>query len=142
MVEAHDQLITHRYVIHYPAHEPRKHDPNYRDFNAYRRRTAKSAVCLVGKHRQDFSECFGRLELHHTHIEFALLNSVDLKWLEIDYPGVSDPRIIGAWVNSAQNLDWLCVWHHRGTGGIHSLAASDFEAERYIRNLVYRQEAA
>jgi hypothetical protein len=136
IVAAHDQNITHHYSIHYPDHEPRKGDPNYADFNAYHRRTRKGAVCAVGLHRDDFSECQGEMELHHTHIEFALLNSVDLKWLEKDYPGVSDPTSVGAWVESAANLEWLCEWHHRGSGGVHNASASDYEGEKFVRGLI------
>ena len=135
---AHDQNVTHRYTVHYPDHEPRESDPHYRDFNAYRRRTKDAAQCAIGAHRADFSECSldKPLELHHAHIEFSLQNGVDLKWLEADYPGVSDPATIGAWVESANNLIWLCEAHHRGAGGIHVAAASDFEAEKYVRNLI------
>jgi hypothetical protein len=135
---AHDQNVTHRYVVHYPDHEPRESDPHYRDFNAYRRRTKNTAQCAIGLHRNDFSECSldKPLELHHAHIEFSLQNGVDLKWLEVDYPGVSDPNTVGAWVESAANLMWLCEAHHRGAGGIHVAAASDFEAEKYVRSLI------
>lgn len=133
---AHDQKITHGYTVNYPEHSPRKSDPNYRDFEAYRRKTHKTAKCAVGEHRNDFSECRGGLELHHSHIEFALQNGVDLAWLEIDYPGVSDPNTVGAWVESGANLTWLCEFHHRGHGGVHVSSASDFEAEKYVKGLI------
>jgi hypothetical protein len=147
---AHDQAFTHRYVIRYPAHAPRQGDPNYVDFEAYHRRTRATARCAMGM-RLGFDECLdaqGRpappieggsqpgLELHHAHIEFALENSVDLSLLEHDYPGVSNPSQVGAWVESAANLLWLCAWHHRGTGGVHNASASDYEAEHYIRNII------
>lgn len=133
---AHDQKVTHGYVVRYPAHPPRKDDPHYKDFNAFRRRTQATAKCAVGQHRNDFSECHGGLELHHAHIEFSLQNGVDLAWLEADYPGISDPNSVGAWVESADNLEWLCEFHHRGHGGVHVSSASDFEAERYVRDLI------
>jgi len=132
----HDQQVTHRYVVHYPAHEPRRKDPNYRDFEAYRRRTKSTAQCFMGLDRGDFGECAGELELHHAHIEFALLNSVDLKLLDRKYPGVGDPKVVGAWVESAENLMWLCARHHRGHGGVHSASASDWEAQKFVRNLI------
>jgi hypothetical protein len=135
-VAAHDQQTTHHYLIHYPPHPPRTQDPNYIDFNAYRRKTHKTAKCAIGAHRNDFSECVGGLELHHSHIEFSLQNGVDLKWLERDYPGVSDPDHVGAWVESADNLEWLCEFHHRGQGGVHCSSAADFEAEKYVRGLI------
>lgn len=136
---AHDQRVTHSYLVHYPEHPPRKSDPHYRDFEAYRRRTHKTAKCAVGEHRKDFSECQGVLELHHAHVEFALQNGIDLKWLETDYPGISDPASIGAWVESAANLEWLCEFHHRGAGGVHVASAADFEAERFVRGLISKE---
>lgn len=136
MPDAHDQAVTHRYTLHYPEHEPREHDPHYRDFLAYRRRTEATAVCAMGEYRDDFSDCHGGLELHHAHIEYALQNSVDLAALEAHYPGVSNPDAVGEWVESAANLTWYCTFHHRGHGGVHVASASDFEAERFVRGLI------
>jgi len=137
-IESHDQNVTHRYIVHYPAHPERTSDPHYIDFNHFRQKTKDTAVCSVGAHRNDYSECDSAhpLELHHTHIEFSLQNGVELKWLEADYPGVSDPENIGAWVESAENLEWLCLFHHRGHGGVHTAAAADYEAEKYVRGLI------
>jgi hypothetical protein len=138
VVAKHDQAVTHRYIVHYPDHPPRTGDPHYVDFEHYRRQTKATAQCLVGQHRGDFSECSldKPLELHHAHVEFSLQNGVDLTWLEIDYPGISDPDSVGAWVESADNLVWLCVFHHRGPGGVHTASASDYEAEKYVRGLI------
>ena len=138
MTKAHEQRTTHRYIVHYPEHEPREGDPNYVDFNAYRRRTKDTAECAVGAHRNDFSECDDEhpLELHHSHVEFSLANGVDLAWLEIDYPGISDPDHVGKWIETAENLTWLCRRHHRGSGGVHNASASDYEAAKYVRNLI------
>jgi len=136
-MDAHDQAITNAYIVHYPAHEPRENDPHYKDFNAYRKATEATAKCAIGEHRLDFSECDGGLELHHSHIEFSLQNGVDLKWLEVDYPGVSDPDSVGAWVESGANLMWLCMKHHRAAGaGIHHAAYADYEASKYVRTLL------
>jgi hypothetical protein len=133
---AHDRSVTDHYTVHYPPHPPRTADPHYRDFEAFRRRTQPTAKCAVGEHHDDYSACRGGLELHHAHVEFALQNGVDLKYLEVDYPGISDPDQIGAWVESAANLLWLCEFHHRGHGGVHVASASDFEAERYVKGLI------
>ena len=137
-VPAHEQKVTRTYWISYPDHAPREDDPHYKDFNAYHERTKATAQCARGLDRGDFSECSldKPLELHHAHIEFALVNSVDLAWLEKAYPGISSPDEIGAWVESADNLVWLCEAHHRGTGGVHVIGASDWEAERFIRGLI------
>lgn len=137
-VAAHPQIASHKYVMHYPEHPARTSDPNYVDFEAYRNKTHGTAQCAIGLHRNDFTECSldQPLELHHAHIEFSLQNGVDLKWLESDYPGVSDPLNVGAWIESADNLLWLCEFHHRGHGGVHVASASDYEAERYVRGLI------
>lgn len=138
MPVAHSQHESHSYWVSFPEHEPRAHDPHYRDFEEFRRRTKAAAQCAVGVHRGDFSECSldKPLELHHSHVEFSLQNGVDLKWLEKDYPGISDPSQVGAWVESADNLTWLCERHHRGRGGIHNASAADYEAEKYVRSLI------
>ena len=139
-VSAHDQSATNRYLVHYPPHPERTSDPHYKDFNHYREQTKATAKCAIGQHRGDFSECGGGLELHHSHVEFSLQNGVDLSWLEVDYPGISNPDEVGAWIESADNLEWLCEKHHRSEGGIHHAAASDFEAEKYVKALISKQD--
>lgn len=136
MTDAHDQNTTHHYTMHYPPHPARTEDPHYKDFEEFRKRTHATAKCDIGAHRDDFSECSGGLELHHAHVEFSLQNGVDLQWLERDYPGISDPNSVGAWVESAANLIWLCEFHHRGHGGVHVASASDYEAEKYVKGLI------
>lgn len=140
---AHDQSFTHKYVVHYPDHEPRQDDPHYVDFNAYRKAHVGTAKCVVGEARGDFSDCKPGpeswpkgLELHHSHIEFAMQNEVDLTLLDKAYPGLSDPDKVGAWVESGDNLEFLCTFHHRGHGGAHCATASDWEAERFIKRLI------
>lgn len=141
LVAAHNQLTVNKYTIAYPAHPARTADPFYKDFNAIHRAWKKDPErwqCEIGKHRNDFSECdlAKPLELHHSHVEFSMQQGIELTWLEVDYPGISDPKIVGQWVESAANLMVLCVRHHRGHGGIHHAAASDFEAEKYVRGLI------
>lgn len=141
-VDAHDQTVSHRYIVRYPEHPARTSDPHYKDFEHFRRATHATAQCFVGQHRNDFSECSldRPLELHHAHIEFSLQNGVDLTWLEKDYPGISNPNEVGTWVESADNLLWLCVAHHRGPGGVHVASASDYEAEKYVRGLIEKAD--
>lgn len=138
VVAAHEQPVAHRYAVHYPAHEPRADDPHYADFEAFRRRTKASARCAFAVEVGDDSECDHEhpLELHHAHIEFALQNGVDLARLEHRYPGISDPGQVGAWVESADNLVWLCRRHHRGHGGVHTAAAADYEAEKFVKGMI------
>lgn len=134
---AHEQAVTNRYVISYPNHEPREKDPHYADFHAW-----KAAQKAAGKWRcawavmvADDSECdlTHPLEAHHSHVEFALANAVDLKHLEHVYPGISDPDQVGAWIESDANLVLLCARHHRAAdAGVHHLSASDYEASRFL----------
>lgn len=140
-VAAHLQLHSSHYQVHYPEHGTRQGDPHYRDFEHYHRATKNDPEiyqCAVGKRRGDFSDCIldKPLELHHTHIEWALQNGVDLAMLERQYPGVSDPDRVGPWVESAENLEWLCVFHHRGHGGAHVASASDFEGQHFVKGLI------
>jgi len=140
-VAAHLGKQSHSYVISFPAHPARTADPHYVDFNhlhAAWKADPERWQCGIGKHRADFSECdlVSPLELHHSHVEFSLQNGVDLKLLEADYPGISDPNGVGAWVESAANLEVLCVFHHRGRGGAHTAAHADYVAEQYVRGLI------
>lgn len=136
MPDAHEQRVSHSYTVVYPAHEPRTTDPHYRDFEAYRKAHVATAVCQFVAETGVTTECAGGLELHHSHIEFSLQNGVDLAVLEKFYPGVSNPDEVGAWVESGANLTFYCAFHHRGHGGVHSAAAADFEAEKFVRGLI------
>lgn len=140
-VPAHDQKITHTYHIAYPAHEPRGADPHLHEFREFkaRRRAAGTWWCdFAADHRSgDMSECdmSTPLEAHHTHIEFALLNGVDIALLETDFPGIST-QSVGAWLDGDENLTLLCARHHRSHGGVHCASAADWEGEKYIRGLI------
>jgi hypothetical protein len=39
-------------------------------------------------------------------------------------------------VESEQNFRWLCVRHHRGEAGAHSISHSDWEGQQYIPSLI------
>ncbi|MFC0438748.1 hypothetical protein [Kutzneria buriramensis] len=136
VVHAHDQATTRHYLMHYPAHPPREGDPHYRDFDEFRRRTKATAQCAFAVETGDTSECRGGLELHHTHVEFSLQQGVDLARLEHLYPGIGNPDEVGAWIETAANLVWLCAFHHRGHGGVHTAAAADYEASKWVRGLI------
>ena len=130
-VAAHSAAQSHKYVMHFPAHPARKDDPHYVDFEAYRRKHKDTATCYVGD-RIGYDHCSeGPIELHHHHVEFALQNGVDLKALEKDFPGISDPDTVGAWIETAANLRFLCPYHHRGQAGAHTVAHGDWEAGLY-----------
>ena len=149
-VPAHTGAQTHHYLMHFPDHPARKDDPHYVDFDHYHREHRATARCYIGEHI-GFDECKDAqgnpapavdgqpqpgLELHHAHVEFSLQNGIDLAALERDYPGISDPTQLGAWVESGANFRWLCAWHHRGASGAHTASHSDWEASQYVRNLI------
>ena len=132
---AHDQRQSHVYMLHFPAHFPRLSDPHYLDFEAFRRANVATAHCYAGE-RAGLASCRGGLELHHAVIEFAVQNAIDLAALERDYPGVSNPAEVGAWVESGKNLRFLCEFHHRGTGGAHTASHSDWIAQLYVPGFI------
>ena len=148
--------------MHYPPHPARTSDPHYKDFNAYHHKNGPTARCalalrfepdnapapVLGGNGGYPHRLIGQgeliagcdithpMELHHAHVEFSLQNGVDLALLERDYPGISNPDQVGAWVESGANFEWLCAFHHRGHGGVHVSASSDFEAEHYVQGLI------
>ena len=141
MVAEHLQTHSSHYQVHFPEHGTRPEDPNYKDFDHYHRVARNNPdvyVCAVGKRRGDFGDCTSDLplELHHAHIEWALQNEIDLTMLERQYPGVSNPDQVGAWIESAENLVFLCQFHHRGHGGAHVASASDFEGQHFVKGLI------
>lgn len=142
-VAAHRQAVTHRYIITYPAHDPREHDPHLRDFREWKRRRKAAGTyhCdFAWQHRDgDTAECETRkpLEAHHRIIELAMMNEIDFALLDAIYPGLSAQEI-GAWIDSDANLTLLCVNHHRGPMGVHVASYADYGSEFYIRNLISR----
>lgn len=138
MTDAHDQTVTNTYVIAYPDHEPREKDPHYRDFHAWKaaQKAAGKWRCAFAVEIDDDSECdlTAPLEAHHSHIEFALSNAVDLAHLEHLYPGVSNPDEVGAWIETGANLALYCRRHHRAAdAGVHHLDAALFEASKFLK---------
>jgi hypothetical protein len=132
---AHDQAVSHKYTVHYPAHGPREGDPHYHLFHAYHEKYGPRARCYVGQ-RIGFDECAGGLELHHAHLEFAVQNAAVWEAVAKDYPQVHDQESLDRWVESEQNFRWLCVFHHRGHAGAHVASHADWEAEQYSPGLV------
>ncbi len=136
MEPAHQQQETHKYLIHYPDHYPRQTDPHYPAFEAYRKAHIATAKCHYADVTGDASQCQGGLELHHRIIEFALQNAVDFARLSKDYPALTDPSQVAAWVESEPNFRFYCEFHHRGHAGVHVASSSDFEASYYVKDLI------
>lgn len=139
---AHEQSIANRYVISYPEHSAREGDPHYKDFHAFHKKHSATAKCAWAVETGDFTDCDTAhpIELHHAHVEFAVQNAINLVRLEHAYPGISNPDDIGAWVESGDNFVWLCARHHRAQdGGIHHLAAADYEASKWLQSGVIHE---
>lgn len=138
-VAAHQLTVSRHYTIHYPAHEPRAHDPHYAAFEAFRRHHREGAACYVGA-RAGHAQCTGGLELHHDGLEFAVANAADSQALHQDYPEISADATadeVAQWIESSPSeFRWLCVFHHRGRGGAHVAAHADWQAQLYVPGLI------
>jgi hypothetical protein len=129
MTDAHDQSLTIHLQEHIEAHEPRTSDPHYHLFNEVRARMVKAGLmkCVIG---DDY--CEGGIELHHSHLEFSLVNQSDpdkvAAALGLHFTSEEDFQ---SWVESPGNLEPLCAVHHRTKYGIHMIPAPLWEPLRY-----------
>lgn len=117
---------------HVEDHAPREDDPHYHLFERAKARIKRQGLwkCIV-----DDELCDGEPELHHTFIEFSLINSVDrdevARGLGLNFETDEDFQ---QWVESPANLEVLCVAHHRSRYGIHMLPGPLWEATRFKRD--------
>lgn len=127
---AHTQQITIHFEEHYPSHEPRETDPHYKYFHEAHDRLQKlgKLTCWIcGTDQQ--------IELHHSTVEFALANGVDVtKFTEL-YPefGIKDDETFLQWVEGEGNLTPLCKLHHTGILGVHVLPYPVWLPQRFWR---------
>lgn len=124
---AHKQTQTIRLLRAYPSHEPRAQDPNYAEFEQVRARLKAQGLlkCIVNN-----ADCSGGPQLHHTHVEFAYQNAVDVPTLD-KLLGLSlTDADFAQWVESPGNLEVLCEAHHVGILGIHMIPAADWDIVR------------
>jgi hypothetical protein len=127
---AHDQPLTLHLITHVPAHEPRAEDPHYRLFEAARRRMRDAGLlkCVIGD-----QYCSGPVELHHSHVEYSLINIVDPGKVARAFGLHLDDQAFQEWIESPGNLEALCVTHHRTHLGVHVLPGPFWEPLRYLR---------
>jgi hypothetical protein len=124
---AHKQTQTIRLLRAYPSHEPRAQDPNYAEFEQVRARLKAQGLlkCIVNN-----ADCSGGPQLHHTHVEFAYQNAVDVPTLD-KLLGLSlTDADFAQWVESPGNLEVLCEAHHVGILGIHMIPTADWDIVR------------
>lgn len=118
MTDAHQQDVTIRFIERWPPHEPRAQDPHYHLFNAAKRRLKRQGllVCQV-----ESAYHYGQIELHHDKVEYAHINDIDLDKFNRAYGLNLSDEEFQAYVEQEGNLEPLCMLHHRGQEGIHSL---------------------
>ena len=118
----------------YPAHEPRTTDPHYAVFNETRARLKKlgALTCWIDNADCDHAH---PIELHHSSVEFALANIVDVAHFRQLYPdfGIADDAAFLDWVESEGNLLPLCKMHHTGILGIHTIHYPAWQLQRVMK---------
>lgn len=128
---AHDQTVNIRFIEHWPAHEPRESDPHYRAFNAAKRRMKRLGLykCNVLSNYH-----YGELEAHHSLVEFAHIEDVDIsKFNELYGLHLNDDEFKD-YIESPAGLEILCELHHRGQEGVHSLPEPEWNALRVSKD--------
>lgn len=129
IVPAHDSTETIHLRRHYEAHHPREGDPNYHLFEE-----AKARIKAAGKWHCviDNEDCGGEVTLHHSHVEFAYANSIDVDKLnELLGLHLTDDEF-AQWIEEPGNLEVLCSQHHLPGQrfAIHSIPAADWDIVR------------
>lgn len=133
MTDAHSVTKHLTIVEFYPNHESREGDPHYHLFEQTRTRLERlgKLVCWIGN-----ADCQGGIELHHALVEFALANMVDVGRFADLYPEfhiTSDDDFLAA-IESEGGLLPLCVRHHRGDVGIHSILYNPWLVQRFKKS--------
>lgn len=138
---AHVQPHASHYNVHFPEHGTRDDDPNYHLFEAFRKKAKHDPdlyQCWLGKTRGDFSDCTldKPLELHHRWAEWALQNEIDLEMARKQWPHIQTREDLNKWIESEENLIFLCQFHHRGHGGAHVASASDWVGQLLVKHMI------
>jgi hypothetical protein len=119
IVAAHDQVMTLHVIAHVPPHEPRETDPAYHLFNE-----AKARIKAAGQWFCNLNDdyCAGGIELHHSSVEFSQQSAMDFERVNkaLGFHIKSEDEF-AAWIESPDNLETLCVNHHRTHFGTHML---------------------
>lgn len=134
MTDAHS-VTEHLTLLQlYPEHIERQNDPHYHAFNAARNRLKRlgKLVCWINNADCDHEH---PVELHHSTVEFALANIVDVAHFRELYPEFhieSDDAFL-EWVESEGNLLPLCKMHHTGILGIHVIHYPGWLVQRFMK---------
>lgn len=124
---AHEGEVTIRFIERWPAHEPREKDPHYKLFHRAKERLKRQGLlkCNV---ESDYH--YGGIELHHDKVEYAHIGDIDLEKFNHAYGLHLSDEEFAEWVEQEGNLEPLCVLHHRGQEGVHSLPTPEWNVLR------------
>jgi hypothetical protein len=135
-VQAHTQEVTLHLLEFFPSHEPRTGDPHYHLFNAARKKLKEAGKLVCWVCGKDEAAAGQPIELHHSRVEYALQNGVDLQRFKDHFPDldITDEESFFAFVEGPENLTPLCKLHHTGQQGIHSLPSPCWNALAYWKS--------
>lgn len=148
VIPSHSQKMTHKYVINYPNHEPRKDSPLYRKTHIQLCKT-QDLPCWICNKNQSKDQIM--TETHHFFIEKAAENAIDWHKFSHKAQHLYNPQTgqhIGPafdwdqvaknptiFVDSCANMIVLCVDHHRGSGtGIHQAPFPDWILQAFAKD--------
>ena len=114
--------------IAYPEHDPRKASAEYRHVHHHLVVELDTPCWICGIRNSEG----GKMETHHSELEWAAANGVDLPLITKDFPELSDHDKLVAWLDSEGNMLVLCATHHRGAWH-HDHGLSCAEALRSAR---------
>ncbi|MHB8511494.1 MAG: hypothetical protein ACYDCC_04885 [Actinomycetota bacterium] len=131
-VQAHSSNVQIRFIERWPKHNDRATDPHTAIFNAAKRRLKKLGEYYC---RVDSKLHWGQLEAHHTLVEFAHANDVDIeKFNELWGLHLKTDEEFLTYINSPSGLEILCELHHRGQEGVHSLPEPEWNVLRVAKD--------
>lgn len=133
--EAHIEHRTIHLIYYFPDHTPRRGDKHYKLFTQARNRMKKLGLlkCYV-------CGTTDNIELHHSTVEFALQNGVDIEKFKHLFPDLhieSDEDFATFVESSDQNLTALCHDHHTGIHGVHCLDSVTWNSLRFWKDDIH-----
>lgn len=115
-------------TVAYPPHDPRHASPAYTRLHHLLviHRNEPCWICGI-RHSEG-----GAMETHHSHIEWAAVNGVDLAKVMADFPKITDEAAMREWLDSEGNMLVLCAACHRGAyTGIHMISYPSWLLQKY-----------
>jgi hypothetical protein len=123
IIPEHDQIRIMKEVAHYPDHEQRTEDPEFRKTKKELKADKEHWKCFIDNKHCTYDE---PLEVHHNIVEFAAANEVDWDRVKQDFPLVDG-------ISDRDQMRILCRLHHRSPGyGIHEMSYPIWQLQRYM----------